>query len=124
MFQIIFNAISAAELSGLPKLMQLDLLSDFQLLPNDLDALDGDDRFGRLEREGRKLYRFRAKDYRIYFERCPEGVTVHRILHKNTLGDFLYRSKLPMVADEDEHLGQTRKFWQLIDEGARSGRAG
>ena len=50
-------------------------------------------------------------------------MTVHRILHKNTLGDFLYRSKLPMVADEDERLGRAGKFWQLIDEGARSGRA-
>ena len=122
MLQIIFNEISAAELSALPKLLQLELLSDFQFLPADLDTLDGDERFGRLERDGRKLYRFRAKDYRIYFDRCPEGITVHRILHKNTLGDFLFRSKLPMVA-EDDQLGRTKDFWQLIDEGARSRRS-
>lgn len=122
MFQIVFNEISAAELSSLPRSLQLELLSEFQLLPTDLDALDADGRFGHLEREGKRLHRFRAKDYRIYFERCPEGVTVHRILHKNTLSDFLFRSKLPMV-EEDGQLGNARGFWMLIDEGVNSRRA-
>lgn len=121
MFQIVFNELSAAELSGLPRMLQLELLSEFQLLPADLDTLDGDARFGSMEREGKKLYRFRAKDYRIYFERSPEGVNVQRILHKNTLADFLFRSKLPMVA-EDDQLGRAKGFWQLIDAGANSGR--
>ena len=121
MFQIVFNEISAAELSGLPRELQLDLLSEFQFLPADLDTLDADNRFGHLDRDGKRLHRFRAKDYRIYFERCPEGVTVHRILHKNTLSDFLFRSKLPMV-EEDGQLGNARGFWMLIDEGANSRR--
>jgi mRNA-degrading endonuclease RelE of RelBE toxin-antitoxin system len=119
MFQIIFNELSAAELSALPKLMQLSLLSEFQILPEDLDQLDGD-RFGCIERNGKKLYRYRASDYRIYFERCPEGVTVHRILHKNTLSDFLFRSKLP--TGEDDQLSRTKGFWKLIDEGAKTKR--
>ncbi len=123
MFQIVFNEISAGELSGLPRALQLDLLNEFQFLPADLDTLDADTRFGHLERDGKRLHRFRAKDYRIYFERCAEGVTVHRILHKNTLGDFLFRSKLPMV-EEDGQLGNARGFWMLIDEGANSRRAG
>ena len=71
-----------------------------------------------IEREGKKLYRYRAKDYRIYFERSPEGVTVHRVLHKNTLRDFLFRSKLPMA--EDDQLGKTREFWKLIEQGERT----
>ena len=37
MFQIIFNEFSAAEMSALPKKMQLDLLEQFQILPEDLD---------------------------------------------------------------------------------------
>ena len=41
MFQIIFNELSAAELSALPKVLQLSLLSEFQILPEDLDRLDG-----------------------------------------------------------------------------------
>ncbi len=119
MFQIIFNELSAAELSGLPKGLQLNLLSEFQLLPEDLDRLaDGQGSFGRIERDGKKLFRYRASDYRIYFETCPQGVTVHRILHKNTLSDFLFRSKLPLA--EDDQLGRTKGFWRLIDEGANS----
>jgi mRNA-degrading endonuclease RelE of RelBE toxin-antitoxin system len=77
MFQIIFNALSAAELSALPKPLQLGLLSEFQILPEDLDKLDGE-RFGCIERDGKKLYRYRASEYRIYFQRCEEGLTVHR----------------------------------------------
>ena len=69
-----------------------------KILPEDLDHLDNS-RFGVIEREGKKLYRFRAKDYRIYFEKRDEGITVHRILHKNTLRDFLFRSKLPTSED-------------------------
>lgn len=118
MFQIIFNALSAAELSALPKPLQLNLLGEFQVLPEDLDQT-GNERFGRIERGGKKLYRYRASDYRIYFEPCAGGVTVHRILHKNTISDFLFRSKLPMVA-EDEKLGETQAFWKLIDEGAKA----
>ena len=117
MFQIIFNELSARELSALPKLLQLSLLSEFQILPEDLDKLDGE-RFGCIERGGKKLYRYRASEYRIYFEPCPEGITIHRILHRNTLSDFLFRSKLPMA--EDDQLGRTKAFWKLIDEGART----
>jgi mRNA-degrading endonuclease RelE of RelBE toxin-antitoxin system len=117
MFQIIFNELSAAEMSALPKKLQLDLLAEFQILPQDLDHLDAE-RFGVIERAGKKLYRYRAKDYRIYFEKSPEGVTVHRVLHKNTLRDFLFRSSLPV--SEDQQLGRAREFWKLIDEGKRT----
>ena len=91
---MIFNAMSAAEMAALPKELQLDLLADFYLLPEDIESLDTS-RFGQLQRGGRKLYRCRAKDYRIYFEKHPEGVLIHRVLHKNTIRDFLFRSNLP-----------------------------
>jgi hypothetical protein len=113
-FQMIFNATSAAEMAALPKELQLDLLSEFHLLPEDLDNLDSS-RFGRVQRGGRLLHRCRAKDYRIYFERHPEGVLVHRVLHKNTIRDFLYRSNLPMD-EEDEQLAGAKEFWKLIEE--------
>src|ERR1041384_2287328 len=117
MFQIVFNELSAAEISALPKSLQLDLLAEFQILPEDLDHLDAQ-RFGVIERKGKKLYRYRAKDYRIYFEKSDEGITVHRVLHKNTFRDFLFRSKLPMT--EDDQLSKTREFWKLIEEGERT----
>ena len=62
-----------------------------------------------IQREGKKLYRYRAKDYRIYFAKTDEGIRVHRVLHKNTFRDFLFRSKLPV--SEDAQLGETREFW-------------
>jgi hypothetical protein len=97
--------------------LQLELLTEFQVLPQDLDNLD-ERRFGVIEREGKKLHRYRAKEYRIYFERHPEGITIHRVLHKNTFRDFLFRSKLPMA--EDDQLGKAREFWKLIEQGERS----
>jgi len=119
MFQIIFNELSAAEISTLPKSLQLELLAEFQIMPEDLDHLDAK-RFGIIERQGKKLYRFRAKDYRIYFEKREEGVTVHRVLHKNTLRDFLFRSKLPI--SEDAQLGEAKEFWKLIEQGEKTRR--
>jgi mRNA-degrading endonuclease RelE of RelBE toxin-antitoxin system len=115
--QIVFNEISAAEMSALPKEMQLDLLAEFQFLPEDLDKLD-DEKFGTVERDGKRLYRYRAKEYRIYFEHTGEGITVHRVLHKNTIRDFLFRTKLPMT--EDAQLGQREDFWRLIEEGEQT----
>ncbi|MDB6174965.1 MAG: hypothetical protein JWL59_4276 [Chthoniobacteraceae bacterium] len=118
MFQIVFNEISAAEMAALPKELQLDLLAEFEVLPEELDGLD-DERFGLIERDGKKLYRYRAKDYRIYFARASEGITIHRVLHKNTIRDFLFRAKLPMPA-EDQELSQQGGFWKLIEEGEKT----
>ena len=112
MFQIIFNDRSAAELAELPKLLQLQILSEFNFLPEDLKTIDPD-KFGKLTREGRNLYRYRTKEYRIYFERNDAGLLIHRVLHKNTLKDFLFRTKLPMA--EDEVLQKEPAFWELID---------
>src|SRR5256886_7581019 len=117
MFQIVFNELSAAEMSRLPQELQLDLLAEFQVLPEELDNLDAQ-KFGTVEREGKKLFRYRAKDYRIYFERSTEGITIHRVLHKNTIRDFLFRTKLPMA--EDDQLGKTKEFWRLIEEGEKT----
>ena len=117
MFQIIFNELSAAEMSSIPKMLQLDLLSEFQIMPEDLKNLDSD-KFGKIEREGKKLFRFRAGDYRIYFEKSEEGITVHRVLHKNTIRDFLFRTNLPMTS-EDAELAKAKEFWKLIEAGEK-----
>src|SRR4029077_3559309 len=120
MYQIVFNEISAAELAKIPKEIQLELLAEFQFLPDNLDHLDSK-AFGVIEREGTNLYRYRANDYRIYFQRSPEGIVVHRVLHKNTIRDFLFRSKLPLPA-EDEALAGQNAFWKLIEEGETARR--
>lgn len=110
LFQIIFNPTSAAELARMPKDLQLHILGQFRGLPKDLMEEEGV--FGQLTRQGRTLTRYRLGEYRVYFERHPLGVVVHRILSKHTLKDFLFRSKL----DEDENLQTNPKFWDLIEQ--------
>ena len=116
-FQIIFNPTSAGELSRMPKDLQLGILGEFRGLPQEVMSTELE-RFGKLERTGRTMHRFRLGDYRVYFERHDLGVLVHRILSKNTLKDFLFRSSLP--TGEDEALQGNPKFWELI-ETARTG---
>lgn len=123
MFQIIFNQISADELSALPLDLQMEIIDQFQILPEDLEQEQPKEggKFGVIEREGKKLYRyFAGNGYRIYFEKTDEGLMVHRILHKSTFKDFLFRSKLPIA--EDEQLGQSKAFWKLIKEGEETAR--
>src|SRR5215467_9789432 len=102
-FQIIFTPTSASELARMPKELQLQILGDFRGLPQQVIGTELDD-FGKLERGGRTLYRFRVGDYRIYFERHELGVLVHRILNRHTLKDFWFRSGL--ASQEDEALEQ------------------
>jgi mRNA-degrading endonuclease RelE of RelBE toxin-antitoxin system len=117
-FQIIFNPTSAAELARMPKELQLSILGEFRGLPHEVMSTELE-RFGKLERAGKTMHRFRIGDYRIYFERHELGIVVHRILSRNSLKDFLFRSSLPVA--EDEALQENPKFWELI-ESAGSGQ--
>ncbi|MCW5554658.1 MAG: hypothetical protein KIS67_21175 [Verrucomicrobiae bacterium] len=110
-FQIIFTPTSAAELARMPKELQLQILGEFRGLPQQVIGTELDD-FGKLERGGRTLHRFRVGDYRVYFERHDLGVLVHRILSRNTLKDFFYRSGLKL--EEDAALQENPKFWEMI----------
>jgi len=112
LFQIIFNPTSAAELARMPKELQLQILGGFRGVPQQIMQTEMDD-FGKLERAGRILHRFRIGDYRVYFERHELGLVVHRILNRHTLKDFFFRSGLKM--QEDEALQQNPKFWELIE---------
>ncbi|EEF57600.1 type II toxin-antitoxin system RelE family toxin [Pedosphaera parvula] len=118
-FQIIFNPTSAGELARMPKELQLHILGEFRGLPQQVMNTDLD-AFGKLERAGRTLHRFRVGDYRVYFEKHDLGLVVYRILSRHTLKDFYFRSGLKL--DEDEALQQNPKFWELI-EAARSASA-
>ena len=118
-FQIIFTPTSAAELARMPKELQLQILGDFRGLPQQVLGTELDD-FGKLERGGRTLHRFRVGDYRVYFERHELGLVVHRILSRHTLKDFLFRSGLKM--QEDEALQQNPKFWELIGTATAAGK--
>lgn len=96
----------------MPKELQLQILGEFRGLPQQVMNTDIEE-FGKLERAGRTLHRFRVGDYRVYFERHDLGLVVHRILNRHTLKDFMFRSGLKMA--EDEALQQNPKFWELIE---------
>ena len=117
-FQIIFNPTSAAELAKMPKELQLQILGEFRGLPQQVMSTEME-QFGKLERSGRTLHRFRVGDYRVYFERHDLGLVIHRILSRHSLKDFLFRSGLK--AGEDETLQENPKFWEMI-EATRSAR--
>ncbi|MDR1190152.1 MAG: type II toxin-antitoxin system RelE/ParE family toxin [Verrucomicrobiales bacterium] len=116
MFQVIFTPVSSAEMSALPKTLQLEILSEFQALTPDF-LKEHPDQFGEVRDGQRVLYRYRAKDYRIYFEKTGTGLNIQRVLHKNSLKDFLFRSKLPV--SEDEELQGNPAFWALIDSSGK-----
>lgn len=120
--QIVFNEISAAEISRMDTLEQLELLDAFKVTESDLTDMDNGSQkdFGTIIRNGKTLYRFRTDDYRIYFEVANDAVVVHRVLNKNTFSDFLFRSKMPV--SEDEELAKSKHFWKLIDEGRNARR--
>lgn len=119
MHQIVFNEISASEVSAIPTLEQLELVSGFQVDENSLNGENS--QFGIVEREGRKIYRYRSKDYRIYFTMEEGKVVVQRVLHADSLKDFLFRSGMGS-GSEDQRLGESRSFWHLIDEGEHAAR--
>ena len=96
----------------MPKELQLKILGEFRGLPQQVMKTELD-QFGKLERAGRTLHRFRVGDYRVYFERHELGLAVHRILNRHTLKDFLFRSSMPLR--EDEALEKNPKFWDLIE---------
>ena len=100
-------------------LEQLELLEEFRVTENDLNG-NGNERFAKFERDGHVIHRFRAKEYRFYFEVKDGSVIVHRVLHKNTFSDFLFRSNMPL--GEDEALAGSKHFWKLIDEGRNAKR--
>ncbi|MBR1983014.1 MAG: hypothetical protein IKA23_09740 [Akkermansia sp.] len=127
MQQIAFNEISAAEVSAIPAMKQLKLFFAFNVDEDCLAGKPTDPRYGVIERDGRRIYRFRSDEdeYRIYFtiEQNADGdpvVVVQRVLHADSLKDFLFRSG--MGADEDNKLGKSRSFWKLIDDGEKAAR--
>ncbi len=101
----------------MPKRLQLEILGQFKGIPQEMVQSDLEV-FGKLEKSGRLLYRFRLADYRIYFERHKLGVVVHRILSRNTLKDFFYRSNLKL--GEDRALEANPDFWEQVADASSS----
>ena len=107
---------------------QLKLFFAFKVDEGCLNGEPTDPRFGSVERDGRRIYRFRSDedDYRIYFtvEKNADGddvVVVQRVLHADSLKDFFFRSGMGSDS-EDRKLGKSRSFWKLIEDGEKAAR--
>ena len=112
MYQVTFSDQSMGELNKLDTLSQMDLVECItQLTPNDLHDLG--EELGKFSRKGKTYYRLRAGDYRIYFEIKDDILFSHVILHKNSMADFVFRTKLPFK--EEQAIEQHQSFWQYLE---------
>ena len=113
MFQVTFSDQSIRELNKLEKLAQLDVIEPLSNLTAHRLA-NPREPLGRFWREGTTFYRLRAGDYRIYFERRDsDTLYTHYILHRNSLTDFVFRTKLPI--SEEQLLEQHQSFWKYLE---------
>jgi len=112
MYQVTFSEQSMSELNKLDTLSQMNLVESItQLTPNDLRGLD--ERLGKFSRKGKTFYRLRAGEYRIYFEIKDDILFSHVILDKNSMADFIFRTKLPFK--EEQVIEQHQSFWQYLE---------
>jgi mRNA interferase RelE/StbE len=113
MFQVNFSEQSMHELNQLDTRSQMILVEVVSTLSQ--DQLDHpNEELGRFHRNGKTYYRVRAGEFRIYFEQQgSESLFAHYILHKNTLSDFIFRSKLPV--SEEFLAEQHDSFWKYLE---------
>lgn len=112
MFQVTFSDQSIQELNKLEKLDQMDVIEPLTNLTS-AKLRHPSEPLGRFSRAGTTFYRLRAGDYRIYFERLEDTLFTHYILHRNSLTDFVFRTKLPI--SEEQLLEQHQSFWKYLE---------
>ncbi|MGB0409498.1 MAG: type II toxin-antitoxin system RelE family toxin [Opitutales bacterium] len=112
MFQVNFSEQSMHELNQLDTRSQMMLVEVVSTLTQ--EQLDHpSEELGRFHRNGKTFYRVRAGEFRIYFEQEGDALYAHYILHKNTLTDFIFRSKLPVT--EEFIAEQEDSFWKYLE---------
>src|SRR5258708_9081055 len=98
MFQVTLSEQGMKELNKLEKLKQLEVVEPISGLQS-RDLASPREPLGRFHRNGKELYRLRAGEHRFYFEVKADSIHVLYILHKNSLSDFILRTKLPMTEE-------------------------
>jgi mRNA interferase RelE/StbE len=112
MYQVTFSEQSMRELNKLDKLAQMTVIEPIsRLTPEDL--ANPREPLGRFSRDGKVFYRLRSGDVRFYFEVTTDKLHTHYILHKDSLEDFLFRTKLPV--SEQQLFEQHSKFWRYLE---------
>lgn len=112
MFQVNFSEQSMLTLNELDTRSQLMLIEIVSSLSQE-QLNNPNEELGRFQRNGTTYYRVRAREFRIYFEQQGEALFGHYILHKNTLTDFIFRSKLPIT--EEFMVEQSDSFWAYLE---------
>lgn len=112
MFQVTFSEQSIRELEKLPTLKQLAVIDPLSNL-TEYQLNHPEEPLGSFKREGKQVYRLRSGEYRIYFQRDDSLLSTICILHKNTLTDFIYRTKLPIT--EEQLAEQHSSFWKYLE---------
>ena len=112
MYQVNFSEQSMKELNQLDFSSQMELVETISsITPEQFDGHNED--YGRFQRNKKTYYRVRAGDFRIYFELNEKNLFAHYILHKNTLVDFIFRTKLPV--SEEFLAEQEDSFWKYLE---------
>ena len=112
MFQVNFSEQSMHELNELDTRSQMMLVEVVSTLKQEQLDNPGEE-IGRFQRGGKTFFRVRAGEFRIYFEQHGDTLFSHYILHKNTLSDFIFRSKLPVT--EEFLAEQYDSFWKYLE---------
>jgi len=112
MYQVTFSEQSMRELNKLDKLAQLVVIDPISRLTA-AELADPHEPLGRFSRGGQVFYRLRSGDFRFYFELRGETLHTQYILHKDSLEDFLFRTKLPV--SEQQLFEQHSKFWRYLE---------
>lgn len=113
MYQVTFSEQSLLELSKLSTREQMHLIEPISSL-TPADLANPREPIGSFTRKGKTFYRLRSGECRIYFEVLDdETIYCEYILHKNTLTDFIFRTKLP-ISDE-QIIEQHQSFWKYIE---------
>ena len=117
MFQVTFSDLCLTELKKFETLEQLEVIGPLSQL-SESQLNDPREPLGSFSRGKKTIYRLRSGDYRLYFER--DGITLHTvcILHKNTLTDLIFRTKLPI--SEEQLVEQHSSFWKYLETLTRS----
>ncbi|MDR2577016.1 MAG: hypothetical protein LBC42_03155 [Puniceicoccales bacterium] len=72
------------------------------------------ERFGKLRRGKKTLYRVRIGDLRFYFEFTDDGVTCRHILQKHSFEDFCFRCGFS--ASDDGRAENGDHLWRFLEE--------
>lgn len=112
MFQVTFSDQSMEAFNRLEMDDRLRLLEKIGSLTPEMLAHPREP-LGRFRRGKTTFYRYRAGEFRCYFEIRGDTLFSHYILDGNTFTDFLFRSKLPV--SEAQIAEKQQSFWKYLE---------